>query len=108
MKPDFSGIKTVVAARHLVTEGKLEAVLLFPAELGGENIPQNTVYVTPSAAQAKAMIDGTIHRFAQQGLIDKLDVTPEYKRDSIVPSRIVMHATSSKKPGGLNPVIDVW
>jgi len=108
MKPDFSAVTSLAAAEALARKGKLVRILLFPAEFGGEDIAENAVYITPEAAAARELILGTLHRFTKEGLIDKLDVTPDYKGDSFVPSRIVMHATHSKKKGGFEPTIEVW
>nr|WP_206364838.1 hypothetical protein [Sphingomonas populi] len=108
MKPDFSTITSLAAAEALARQGKLVRVLLFPAEFGGEDVRENAIYITPEAAAARALILGTLHRFVTEGLVDKLDVTPDYKGDSFVPSRIVMHATHSTKKGGINPTIEVW
>jgi hypothetical protein len=108
VKPDFSQVKSVAAAQALADRGKLVRVLAFPAELGGQDVPENVVYITPEAAEARALIIGTLQRFAKQGLIDNLTVTPEYKGDSFVPSRLVINATSSKKAGAFNPTIEVW
>ncbi|MDF0486811.1 hypothetical protein PX554_01610 [Sphingomonas sp. H39-1-10] len=108
MKPDFSAVTSRAAAEALARQGKLVRILLFPAEFGGEDVPENAVYITPEAAAARELILGTLQRFAKEGLIDKLDVTPDYKGDSFVPSRIVMHATHSKKKGSFEPTIEVW
>ena len=108
MKPDFSAVTSLAAAEALARQGKLVRVLLFPAEFGGEDIRENAVYITPEAAAARDLILGTLHRFIKEGLIDKMDVTPDYKGDSFVPSRIVMHATHSKKKGSFEPTIEVW
>ena len=108
MKPDFSAVTSLAVAEALARQGKLVRVLLFPAEFGGEDIRENAVYITPEAAAARELILGTLHRFVAEGLVDKLDVTPDYKGDSFVPSRIVMHATRSKKKGSFEPTIEVW
>lgn len=108
MKPDFSEVKTLAAAKRLAAKGVLVKILYFPAEVGGGTNPENIGYVTPEAAQAKAMIDGTIVRFSREHLIDNLTITPDYKGDSFVPSRIVIDATHSKKKGGLHMAVEVW
>jgi hypothetical protein len=108
MKPDFSHIDSQEAAEALAAQGKLVKILLFPAELGGPDDPENIAYITPEAAEARLLIIGTLRRFADEGLIDNMSVRPEYKGKSIVPSRLVMEASSSKKPGGFNPTIEVW
>ena len=106
--PDFSEVTTQDDIDALVEQGKLEPVLLFPEEVGGPNIPPNTVYVTPEAATAKRQIDQTIERFANEGLIDDLSVSPSYRGDSLIPARISVIATHSQNEGGLDINIEVW
>lgn len=107
-KPDFSNVKSRGAALLLENDGKLVKVNLFPSELGGQEIPQNEVYITPEAAGARQMIVGTLVRFVEEGVIDKMTVEPTYKGDSFVPARIVFHAHHSQKAGRFEPVIEVW
>ena len=107
--PDYSHVKTLKAAQALAKDGNLTGILLFPAELGGEDVPQNIVYVPPQAAEARTLIIGTLRRFVSEGLIDKLTVTPEYRGNSFIPSRIVFHAIDSHgKHGAFDPTVEVW
>lgn len=106
--PDFSAVTTKTAARKLVREGRLVEITLFPAELGGPDDPANRSYTTPEAADARDMIIGTLGRFFEDGLIDKLQVIPDYKGDSIVPSSITMTATHSGEDGAFSTTIAVW
>lgn len=106
--PDLSEVTTKAAARRLVRQGRLVEISLFPTELGGPDDPQNVAYITPEAAGARATAIGTLRRFLEDGQIDQLDVTPDYKGESIVPSRIVMTATHSEKGGEIVLTIEVW
>lgn len=106
--PDLSQVTTKAAARKLVREGRLVAITLFPTELGGPDDPANRSFTTPEAAEARAEVVGTLGRFLEEGLIDQLDVVPDYKGDSIVPSRITLTATHSEKPGEITLTIEVW
>lgn len=108
VRPDFSAVTSLAAAKALAAKGRLVEVLLFPAELGGQDLPENRVYITPEAAAAQRLMIGTLQRFVREGLINKMTVEPEYKGDSYIPSRIVMHATHSKKKGGFSPTIEIW
>ena len=108
VKPDFSEVDSLDKARKLEANGELVKILLFPAEFGGEEIPQNIVYVPQGAADAKALITGTLVRFFREGLIDHLVVEPEYKGGSVVPIRIVMKASHRTKEGKFNPTVEVW
>jgi hypothetical protein len=105
---DFSKVTSVAKAKELEAKGELVKTLLFPAEFGGEDIPANVVYVPAIAAEAKDMITGTLVKFVKDDLIDNLSVEPEYKGNSIVPSRIVMKATHQTKEGQFVPTIEIW
>ncbi len=108
VRPDYSQVTSLAAARALAAEGKLVKILLFPAELGGEDVPENVAYIPPYAAEARQLVIGTLRRFLADGLIDKLEVVPEYRGKSYVPTKLVMHATHSKTPGSIHPTVEIW
>jgi hypothetical protein len=108
VKPDFSNVKSLASAQELAASGKLVKILLFPAEFGGEDSPQNITYVTPEAAQIREKIIGTLRRIVKEGLVDELAVEPEYRGDSFVPVRLVMKAGHSAKDGKFEPSIEIW
>lgn len=105
---DYSTITSREAAIKLSQEGKLFKILLFPAEFGGEDNNLNVVYVPAGIPEIKDQITGTLIRFYEDGLIDKLKVEPEYKGDSFVPSKIRIKASHSEKSGGFEPTIEIW
>jgi len=45
--PDFSSITSVTAAEDACRQGHLTKALLFPAELGGQDRPDNVVFIPP-------------------------------------------------------------
>jgi len=106
-KPDFSDVTSVAMARDRADKGELVKVLAFPAEVGGQDVPENSVYLPPAVVVARDRIVGTIVRFAQDGLLTNLEVKPDYKGKSVVPSRITYHATG-KKTGDMDMVLEVW
>lgn len=105
--PDFSRVTSQAIARDMAARGELVPVLLFPAELGGADTPENTVYIPPAVVSSRDMITETLIRFSGDGLITKLTVKPEYRGDSVVPARIVYDATGKGK-GGFGGVVEVW
>lgn len=105
---DFSHVDSCEKAIALVQEGKLFKILLFPAEFGGVDIPQNSVYVPAGIPEIKDQITGTLIRFVEQGLIDDLQVNPDYKGNSFVPSAIKMSTSHSGNTGEFNPTIEIW
>jgi hypothetical protein len=105
---DYSHVTSREAAEQLATKGELFKILLFPEEFGGQDVPVNVAYVPAGVPEVKDQLTDTLIRFYQEGLIDKLTITPEYKGNSFVPSRIVVRATHSSKDGVFEPTIDVW
>lgn len=107
--PDFSQVTTKAAARKLVREGRLVEVTLFPAELGGpDDDPLNLAYVTPEAAAARETAIEALARSVEEGKVDQMTVSPEYRGDSIVPSRITFVARHSEREGGFELAVEVW
>jgi hypothetical protein len=106
--PDFSQVTSHEAALKLASEGKLFKILLFPPEFGGEDVAPNIVYVPAGIPEIKDKITGSLIRFYNDGLIDRLNVQPEYKGKSFVPSKIHFKATHSQKKGSFEPTIDIW
>lgn len=105
---NFSHVDSREKAMALVQEGKLFKILLFPSEFGGEDIPQNSVYVPAGIPEIKDQITGTLIRFVEQGFIDTMQVNPEYKGNSFVPSKIKIRTSHSGKEGEFNPTIEIW
>lgn len=106
---DYSEIKSREAAITLAQQGKLFKILLFPAELGGQDIPQNTVYVPAGIAENQALVIGTVSRMVRDGIADQMSVNAEYKGDSFVPAKIRMKVwDSSGRHGTFEPVIAIW
>lgn len=97
---DYSEITSRELAVKLVEEGKLFKVLLFPAEFGGKDIEANVAYVPTGIPEIKERLTGTLLRFAREGLINRLEVMPEYKGSSFVPCRIRMKAWHSERESG--------
>lgn len=105
---DYSHVTSREAAEKLAAEGELFKILLFPEEFGGENEPENVVYVPAGIPEIKDQITGSLIRFYEDGLIDRLTVMPEYKGNSFVPSRIAIKASHSAKSGRFEPTIEIW
>lgn len=105
---DFLEVTSREAALKLVEEGKLHKVLLFSAEFGGEDVTANVVYVPPGIPEIKEQLTGTLVRFVNEGVINQLEVVPEYKGKSFVPSKIHIKARHSDRHGGFEPSIDIW
>ncbi len=105
---DFTSVTSKEAIGTLADKGLLVPVYLFPPSLGGPEIEQNQVYVTPEAARNMELLVLTIERFVSDGLLNQMDVQPEYRGDSLVPSKIAIEAWSTEGDGRFEPVIEVW
>ncbi|HEX7639169.1 MAG TPA: hypothetical protein VF457_12295 [Burkholderiaceae bacterium] len=106
---DFSRVGSVAELRSLCEEGRLFEILLFPEEFGGLHAPSNVAYVPRGIPEARETVLGTLVRLRREGAIDELDVTPEYKGGSLVPSKITMRAWHSGNGGGeLRVSLDIW
>ncbi len=105
---DFAGIENLAAAQELAKQGKLVPVLLFPSEVGGPDVPPNTVYITPEAAAERAHAVATIIAMLEEGKVNQMDVKPAYKGKSFVPSSITMLAWHAQKGQKFEVTISVW
>jgi hypothetical protein len=111
MRPVFSDVTSRAAAERLVKQGRLVRILIFPAEFGGKDIPENRTYVPPAVVEALDMVKGTMMRFISEGLIDWMSVTQEWHGDSFVPARITYHCMNKGKgetKDSFTPSIEVW
>lgn len=107
-KPDFSKVTSKPLADALVAQGKLSPILYFPAELGGEDVPENKGYVTPEAAASREKIVEELAGALRQKLINKMTVTPDYRGYSIVPIRITFDAVGGRKKVRIIRTLEVW
>jgi hypothetical protein len=71
-------------------------------------VKENVSYVPPAVAYTLNLVTGTLERFRDEGLINRLEVAPEYRGDSFVPTRISMRATHSAQEGSFEPSVKVW
>lgn len=108
--PDFTTVTTKAAANRLVREGRLVKIHFFPTELGGPTKePHNIGYITPEAAEARSLLIGTLERFRDNGTIDQMAIEPDYKGESIIPTRIRFKAWHGEREGGeFEAVVEVW
>lgn len=105
--PDFARVTSKEMAQELAARGELVRVFLFPTELGGPDVPENVIYISPQAVKGRDSIIDTLDRMVGDGLIERMNVRPEYTGRSIVPNRITFHATG-KKNGGYEATLFVW
>jgi len=104
--PDFSHVTSLAQAEELARGGQLEKLLLLPAVFGGADIPPNTVYVPVGIGDVKRRIDEqTVAPLVRDGVVTQYAATPQYARDSFIPTTITVVASN---PGSFTATINVW
>ena len=89
-----------------VRRGDLEKLFLIPLEFGGQDGPDNTLYVPVGVADVKAGIDtNVIGQLVSEGKVSQYKADLEYQGDSIVPIAIVITAWD---PGEFTTTINIW
>ncbi len=105
---DYSEVTSLDIAARWAADGRLARILLFPSELGGEDVPPNVSYVPPSALPRRAAAIEALSEEAEQGLIDRMDVRPDYAGRSFVPTRLRFAASHSATGHRFARVVEIW
>jgi hypothetical protein len=104
--PDFSGIDSQAKAMELFRKGVLEKLFLLPLEFGGQDIPQNVLYVPLGVAGVKSRIDNNvIGPLVSEGKITQYKAEPEYQGNSFIPIALKITAWN---PGEFSTTINIW
>jgi hypothetical protein len=104
--PDFSLIDSQAKVEEMFRRGELEKVFLLPLEFGGQDIPDNYLFVPIGVVGVKASTDNNIIRpLVDEGKISQYTATPEYQGASFVPIAIKIVASS---PGNFTTTINIW
>jgi len=104
--PDFSHIDSQAKAAALYRKGDLEKLLLMPEDFGGQDGPENVLYVPIGVADVKAGIDSNVIRpLIEAGKVRQYTVEPEYQGDSFVPIALKIRAWD---PGEFTTTISIW
>jgi hypothetical protein len=104
---DFSSITSLKAAEFASQEGSLLKVLLVPAELGGQDQPENVVYIPAQAWEIKRKSTDELLSAVRSGIND-IEIVPEYRGTSFVPTKITITAASSGTVPGYKLEIEIW
>ena len=104
--PDFSHVKSAKKVAKLVRRGELERMLLLPSEFGGDEIPENIVYVPVGIRAVKEQIDLTVIRpLVAEGKATDYEAHPEYQGGSFIPIAIRIEASG---PATFSTLINIW
>lgn len=77
-----------------------------PLQFGGEDTPENVVYVPIGVAGIKAGIDNNVvGPLLAQGTVSKYKVTPEYQGNSFIPIAITIVAWDPKE---FSTTFNIW
>jgi len=101
-------VKSRDAAEALCREGRLMKTRLVPGELGGDESPENVVYIPPAARIAKDRTTAELIELFRNGLADQMSVIPEYRGDSFVPSHLLVSAWRSERAPAYEKPIAIW
>lgn len=107
-EPDFAQVASLDQAKELAAKGQLAKLLMFPAEFGGDDVAMNAVYVPPRSVRQRTAHIQMLRAWIEEGAVNMLDVSPEYKGTSFVPSRIHMHASHSESGEQRTLTLEVW
>ena len=104
--PDFSGIDSQAKAEQAYRRGELEKLFLLPLEFGGQDIPDNYLFVPIGVADVKTGIDNNvIAPLVEAGKVSQYTATPEYQGESFVPIALKIVAS---EPGQFTTTINIW
>jgi hypothetical protein len=106
--PDFSAVTAAEDIEALVAQGALVPILVVPLDFGGTEDAVNTAYVTPEAAEQKALIDATLIDLAEQGLLNSFELEPEYRGDSLIPTKLTFRANHKGEGERFDLTVEVW
>jgi hypothetical protein len=104
--PDSSTVDSRVKAEELFRRGDLEKLLLLPLEFGGQDIPENVLYVPIGVVEIKSGIDKNVIRpLVADSKVTQYRATPEYQGNSFIPIAIRIVASN---PGEFSMTIHIW
>jgi hypothetical protein len=104
--PDFSSVDSRSKAEKMCRQGDLEELFLIPPEFGGEDVPENVLYVPVGVAAIKSGIDiNIIGPLVSEGKISQYNAEPDYQGESFVPTAIKITAWD---PGQFSTTINIW
>jgi len=105
---DFSRVTSIEAAHRLAAQGILHAARLFPPELGGTDHPTNVVYLPGDVAEELGRTAAAVLQQVGRRWASTVDVVPERRGESVVPSRIRIRAGLVSSANALAWTIEVW
>lgn len=103
--PDFSDINSIEKAIDLYKKGSLTKIYMMPLEFGGEDSPENTLYVPEFVKEFKNQFDNMVGDLLEEGKQLGFEAIPEYKGKSFVPSKLILMVTGDSE---FTETIHIW
>ena len=88
--PDYSAVDSLAKAVDLYNKKQLGKIFCMPLEFGGEDAPQNTIYVPAHVVVFKTRFDAMVEKLLREGKKIGYSVNPEYKGTSFIPSKVII------------------
>ena len=88
--PDYSAVDSLAKAVDLYNKKQLGKIFFMPLEFGGEDAPQNTIYVPAHVVVFKTRFDAMVEKLLREGKKIGYSVNPEYKGTSFIPSKVII------------------
>ncbi|MDJ0646394.1 MAG: hypothetical protein QNJ57_10470 [Flavobacteriaceae bacterium] len=102
---NFSDIDSVEKVIELFEKGELSKIYMMPLEFGGEDSPENTLYVPEFVQKFKNQFDKLVENLLLDGKKLSFEATPEYKGRSFVPSKLKLVVTGDSE---FTETINIW
>ena len=103
--PDFDAIDSLEKAIAMFEAGDLEQIHLFPLRFGGQDVPQNMLYVPLGVGAIKEHYDNMVEDLLRKEMVSSYDGNIEYKGKSFIPSKL--HVVAEGK-SSFKETIDIW
>ena len=103
--PDFNAIDSLEKAMELFEKGELSKIYMMPLEFGGEDSPENTLYVPEFVQELKNRFDKMVEDLLLDGKKLSFEATPEYKGKSFVPAKLILVVTGDSE---FTETITIW
>ena len=103
--PDYSDVDSLAKAVDLYNKKELGKIFCMPLEFGGEDAPQNTLYVPAHVAVFKMRFDAMVEKLLHEGKKIGYSVNPEYKGASFIPSKVIITVKGEVQ---MTETIEAW
>lgn len=104
---NFSEINSMDKVIEACKKGLLKPMYIMPLRFNGKEISQNTLYVPEVAVMLKDSCDDIVEELLNKGRVNGYEGIPEYKGNSLVPSKLTIVTKMESKPI-FTETINIW